>query len=116
MAPANGAANLRKGSAARPRPKSTVIPAIPLPYIQRRAQNHAHGPAAQPAASQTNGDAQETPKGVFVQPVEAESQKTASSNGTRIGGEVQAPTAETYQAEGIVEPHYRELFFSPLPS
>lgn len=111
MAPANGAANLRKGSAARPRPKSTVIPAIPLPYIQRRAQNNARGPAAQPAPSQANGDAQETPKGVFVQPAKAESEQTANSNGTNVGGEVKAPAAEPHQAEGTVEPSPSRTFY-----
>ena len=119
MAPANGAANLRKGPGARPRVKNPVVPAIPLPYIQRRAQNQAASAAAaasaitQPAPAQTNGDAQATPKGIPAEPAKPESTHTTNSNGAaRFEGGAHAAASDSSSAQGIVSSYIA----SPSPS
>ena len=110
MATANGAANLRKGPGGRPRVKNPVVPAIPLPYIQRRAQNQAaNAAAAQPAPAQTNGDTQATPKGTPAEPAKAEPVQPHSNGIAKGEGEGQVATApQAAPAPGIVKPPPRE--------
>ncbi|SPO05541.1 uncharacterized protein DNG_08228 [Cephalotrichum gorgonifer] len=111
MAPANGGANPRKGSASKPRPKN-VVPAIPLTYMPRRAQNRVS--TTQPPPSQANGDTQATPKGVAAELAKAEPVPAPTVNGTaKVEGEVQvqvqaqAAASEDSSAQVAVEPSFQ---------
>ncbi|PKS12347.1 hypothetical protein jhhlp_001647 [Lomentospora prolificans] len=79
MAPANGStgnngtAAARKGPTTRHRNVNPVVPAIPLPYMQKRAQKQSiskgsAAPVSLPSSTTgANGDSQTTPKGVPLQ-------------------------------------------------